>query len=361
MKSSKRYGSKVQLYHMKNGDISYYITYKIKQKKFYKKVGRKSEGINESKAIQIRNKILSEIRTGADFTNKSKGSAITFGLLAGEYFEIGAIHNKSNHKLNLEYNRHLKEYLHDKPVYLLSDKDIAKIQTDKKDNGLSNGSINQIIKLVKRIIGFGIKQGYIEYSPFRNIKMLKLDNTRLRFLTLDEIDKLYELTKDTKHLYIFCKMALATGARANTILNIKYKDIDFESRIINLNDFKRSVTYKSFINSEIVDLIKDESKEPNDYLVSNNNKAVPYVTLQKQLKPILDHFNSNLDKRDRKNRVVIHTLRHTFASHLAINGTPIHTIQNLMNHRDINSTLRYAKLAPDSGREFVKKLYKDKY
>ncbi|WP_206442820.1 tyrosine-type recombinase/integrase [Aliarcobacter cryaerophilus] len=64
-------------------------------------------------------------------------------------------------------------------------------------------------------------------------------------------------------------------------------------------------------------------------------------------------FNQGIDKYDRKNKVVIHTLRHTFASHLAINGTPIFTIQKLMNHKDIKMTMRYAKLSPDSGREAV--------
>ena len=57
---------------------------------------------------------------------------------------------------------------------------------------------------------------------------------------------------------------------------------------------------------------------------------------------------------DFANRVVIHTLRHTFASHLAIKGTPILTIKKLMNHSDINHTLRYAKLGSNSGKDMVK-------
>lgn len=44
-------------------------------------------------------------------------------------------------------------------------------------------------------------------------------------------------------------------------------------------------------------------------------------------------FNQNLDLKDRKNRVIIHTIRHIFASQLAIKGTPIHIIQKLLNHR----------------------------
>ena len=63
----------------------------------------------------------------------------------------------------------------------------------------------------------------------------------------------------------------------------------------------------------------------------------------------LQVFNTN----DIKNKVVFHSLRQTFASHLAINGTPIFTIQKLMNHKDIRMTLRYAKLSPDSGRESI--------
>ena len=98
----------------------------------------------------------------------------------------------------------------------------------------------------------------------------------------------------------------------------------------------------------------------NDYILLYNTESRNLQTyISKKLLPILNQlFNLELLKNDIQNRAVIHTLRHTFASHLAINGTPIFTIQKLMNHRDINMTLRYAKLAPESGREFVNELYK---
>ncbi len=70
-----------------------------------------------------------------------------------------------------------------------------------------------------------------------------------------------------------------------------------------------------------------------------------------------DLFNQGLNAEDRKDRVVVHTLRHTFASHLAINGTPIQIIQKLMDHSDISMTLKYAKLMPDTGRDEVENLY----
>ncbi|MBT5491321.1 tyrosine-type recombinase/integrase [bacterium] len=49
---------------------------------------------------------------------------------------------------------------------------------------------------------------------------------------------------------------------------------------------------------------------------------------------------------NRREKVVIHTLRYTFASQLVIHGTPIFTVKERMNHKDIKQTMRYAKLAP---------------
>ncbi|WP_207761826.1 tyrosine-type recombinase/integrase [Aliarcobacter cryaerophilus] len=86
--------------------------------------------------------------------------------------------------------------------------------------------------------------------------------------------------------------------------------------------------------------------EPNDKIFKTTQEVKARTILN-------DLFNIGIDLEDRKNKVVIHTLRHTFASHLAINGTPIFTIQKLMNHKDIKMTLRYAKLSPDSGREAI--------
>ena len=59
----------------------------------------------------------------------------------------------------------------------------------------------------------------------------------------------------------------------------------------------------------------------------------------RQLQPIFDElFNSKIKNLTKQDKVVIHTLRHTFASHLAINNTPILTIKKLMNHSDIKTT-----------------------
>ena len=110
------------------------------------------------------------------------------------------------------------------------------------------------------------------------------------------------------------------------------------------------------------DLIKNHTEDfsPNSHLVSSNGTALNYQKIYIKLSAFFSSFNKGLAKEDRANRVVIHTLRHTFASHLAISGVSIQKIQKLMNHKDIKQTLKYAKLNQDSGRDYIEELYKGK-
>lgn len=185
----------------------------------------------------------------------------------------------------------------------------------------------------------------------------KPNNKRERFLELIEIELLRKevASKEDFALELFVELALCTGARLEGILNIKKKDLALSTKSVTISDFKTKSTYTGFLSKRALEMINQiyTALSPNDSLVNK-----PKATIQNVLQPLLNKlFNQNLDISDATNRVVIHTLRHTFASHLAIKGTPILTIKKLMNHSGINHTLRYAKLMPGSGREMVETLY----
>lgn len=141
---------------------------------------------------------------------------------------------------------------------------------------------------------------------------------------------------------------------------IEKQDINLTHKTATLKDFKNDSTYRGFLNEQVCTLLKNRLKDlqPNAQVLNFTGVKNLDYQIPMKLQPVLDNlFNKGVNQTDTKNRVVIHSLRHTFASHLAINGTPIYTIQKLMNHKDINMTSRYAKLAPDSGRDFVISLY----
>ena len=274
------------------------------------------------------------------------------------YFQI---HNRDSLNHKSRYNNHIKPFLGDKYVNDITIADLENIQRVKLKK-LSPQTVNHIIQLIGTIFNYNIKHKYIKVeNPVKSTKLLKVNNERQRYLETDEIERLYNAIGNDKQLLFFTKLALHTGARLHTICNIKKKDVNLEKQTIFLQDFKNGTFYTAFLSDDLVKLLRPRLRQlhSSDLVLlfgTNPNNIETYIS--KKMRPILNElFNTKLAKNDRQNRVVIHTLRHTFASHLAINGTPIYTIQKLMNHKDINMTLRYAKLSPDSGRDYVTQLY----
>ena len=191
--------------------------------------------------------------------------------------------------------------------------------------------------------------------------------SRERYLELVEIEELYHVVsnfdKDSnfKLLELFCRLAITIGARLESILNIKVKDINFNTDIITITDFKNNeARYSTYITDTTKEYLLSviQNKRTNDYIFEFENKKVTKRQIQQRLKPILDDlFNQDLEINDSTNRAVIHSLRHTFASHLAINNISIKTIQVLMNHKDIKQTMKYAKLHNDTAKNAVQDVF----
>lgn len=390
---SKKYDG-VYLNHLKNGDITYSITYKDEfNKKVFFKIGKKSDGITEVTANLKRSEAINQINLGIDpLAHKKKKNIITLEQLAKVYFDDNRCMTCNNCKvfsklsdadkmnvtltdkdlncdlrkrkhLRNKYNLHLAPPFGKANLQTLKKDDIQKFRQVLLGQGKAPNTINGIIQLIGTIINYSIKNKELQIlNPCVGVSKLATDSDRKRYLDTVEVHTLFDALTDDLRTLLFVKLALTTGGRLDTILNIRKVDLNFTQNTITLIDFKNDgETYMGFMNDELKEELKTLSKDmkPTDYIIGKRSKALSINALSNVLRPILNKlFNVGLDKDDRKNRAVIHTLRHTFASHLAINSTPIFTIQKLMNHKDIKMTMRYAKLAPDSGREMVKQLYR---
>lgn len=348
-------------------DKVYYFTYNDindNKKKKWVKVGKYSEGIREINAFNLRNEQISKMKHGKDITviaTKKKKDLITLDILANRYFKD----KKSSNERKQKYENHIKPYIGNKQIENITKVDVNKVVSNVLDLGRSNGTANSILSLISTIFNHNMKQHDLKLiNPCVGIPKLKADNTRERFLTTNEINQLKDEIKEIFFVNLFVEFALCTGGRLETILHIQKKDIDLENKTINLNNLKTKRRYTGFLQDELIAILKEylPMLKANDYVVTQKGleeKKADHKQIHRRLKPILDRlFNKGLKDDDITNRAVIHTLRHTFASHLAINGTPIFTIQKLMDHSDIKQTLRYAKLAPESGKNDVQGLYK---
>ncbi|MCT7555780.1 tyrosine-type recombinase/integrase [Aliarcobacter butzleri] len=358
---SKRYIG-VYFQELQNGDKSYYITYKENNKDIWKKIGLHSEGIREAFCHQKRNEITSKIRLGEVLPHFAlKKDFQTFLDIAKQFYDYKELHNKQNKKTRSRVEARIKaHYIGTKSLKTITKVDIENFQVEIQ-NGIEPATVNFIVQQVGGIFNWAIENELTEKNPCVGIKKLKVDNARTRYLEIDEIKKLIETIKNDKYVYYFVLVALATGGRLQTICNIKISDIK-SNGTIKLFDFKNNSEYYGFLNDNLKELleffIKDENKKKDDFLFQNTpNSNYMEQYYQRKLKPIFDILFNPIGTKHLE-KVTIHTLRHTFASQLAINETPILTIKKLMNHNDINATMRYAKLSKSSGEKHVDNLIK---
>jgi len=362
-RKSKKYIG-VYLNELSNGDISYSFTYKdLYNRTKWLTVGKKSAGITEAYVYKLRNKTISQVQLGEDpdTVKKKKKTKIRLDELADNYFTAKEGINRDNTRQKRKYEFHIKEKLGNRDIATISRSDINMLRQGIIKLGRAPKTVNSIIQLLSAIYNYNIREEGLKIdNPCSLVKPLKSDDHRQRFLSTEEINLLLSNIQNDWDAFLFVKLALSTGARKGGILNIQKKDIDFSQNSVSIYDFKRGNTYTGFFNNELKELLMQQcsSLSANDYVIGGGSEPLHRKKIERKLRPVMNRlFNQGLDTKDSQNRAVIHTLRHTFASHLAINNTSLFTIQKLMNHADIEHTQRYAKLAPDSGAEMVRNLY----
>lgn len=363
-----------------NGKV-FYIRYKLNAKPIREKVGSEKEGINAAYANKIRAKRTSIDRLKEDAPMLLNQKLPTFDECFNLYYK--SIENKSD-SLNTKrrYELHVKSTfghikIDDITTQMVDDFKLKakKLKSLKTGREYAPKTINDWINIIGTVFNYMISKKDMNIKNpaiATKVEREKVDNDRERYLELDEIKKIWDALDNrqeyfdnqirdevTENIKVFLALSISTGARLRSVLTISKADVNLNSNTVIIKNHKSNRTYNGYIHSVYKEIIakRIEKLSPIDYLVNSSPNELNRVAINKVLQPIFDKlFNQGLKVEDSKRRVVIHTLRHTFASLLAIQGTPIYTIMRLMDHADISQTIRYAKLSPDSGKDAVQKL-----
>lgn len=152
-------------------------------------------------------------------------------------------------------------------------------------------------------------------------------------------------------------IALQSGLRSGEIRAMNWCDLDFKNGIITLPDTKAGDSQQAFMTDEIKVTLLDripKNASLNEYVYPGKNGGIKGHISDTFKRTVFDlGFNDGLPSKDR-NRVVFHTLRHTFCTWLAMQGTPLFTIQQLARHKTLAMTERYSHLLPDHKMDAVK-------
>ncbi len=343
-------------------DRCFDITYKDQRgKKIWEKVGWASEGYSAQLAADIRAKRVQAVRHG-DELPKEKKKELTFGELWTRYEQWLQTNRKHPQDDRGRYHTHLEPRFKDKTLSKITPFDLEKLKSDLRKSELADATVKHVIVVVRQMFNKAINWGLWKgENPVRRVKLPRLQNKRERFLSFEEAGKLLnELGRVSSQLRDMASLSLYTGMRAGEIFNMRWTHIDLENDLIHIADPKGGDPRKAFIVpqvKEMLERLKNDNGPPEQY-VFRSRKGGQIVEVSKAFGRMVDRLGLNEGITDRRQKVTFHTLRHTFASWLALRGTPILTIKELMGHKTLAMTERYAHLMPDHKREAALSLAK---
>lgn len=146
--------------------------------------------------------------------------------------------------------------------------------------------------------------------------------------------------------------------RAGEIFNLTWEEIDLENELIKIKDSKNKSNRVAYMDEEIKEIFSQKPKGEPAELVSKDRKGGKIKEIGKGFGRAVEALGFNRGVEDPREKVVFHPLRHTFASWLAMEGTPIYTIKELLDHKTLAMTVRCSHLIPDTKNQAIKAISK---
>jgi integrase len=290
-----------------------------------------------------------------------EAEAVTFGsIFEGVYLEQ-ARQNKKPNSVQTEqglFRKWLGPVIGDVPLKDISPFHLERIKKNITAAGLSARSAHYALCVVRQVFNFARDHDMTNcVSPTCKVKAPKTDNRRLRFLTHEEADKLLEhVSKRSPELHAISLVSLHCGLRAGEIFNLTWSDVDFDRETLTLRDTKNGRTRIAYMTGQVRELLAARVKGSPGDAVFPGRGGVRRSYVSNAFERAVRDLGFNEGITDSRQKVVFHSLRHTFASWLVEQGTDLYSVKELMGHRTLSMTERYSHLSPESLRRAVKGL-----
>ena len=221
-------------------------------------------------------------------------------------------------------------------------KEVERWKAKSRTSGLAPATVNLGFGLLRHLFNQAIAWGYLTESPCRGVKQFRLNNQRVRFLAKEELGRLLVAAGNTKNPWLrsLIIVAVNTGMRFGELAKLTWADVDLDRRIFTLRDTKDGTTARLPFNDVVLFTLTTLPRlAGNDHVFPGNGKSGRLDNVKRSFRAALEDAGIE-DFR-------FHDLRHTFASHMVMAGVDLNTVRELMRHKTLDMTLRYAHLAPE--------------
>lgn len=278
---------------------------------------------------------------------------IPFKEFAEDWFQ-NEVKNRKSPQTQRNYIGDLKNYIYpivgETKLKDITIRHARAIENKMLELGRHPRTVNKVMMVFKTVLNDAVRSNNLLKNPIKGYPELKEPPRDLTYWSKEEIKIFLDYVKNDP-FYDLYVVTLNTGLRLGEILGLQWDKVDFVngqivvSRSLGRSGLKHTTkTHKSrFIpmNSKVKTILEKRCKERlNDQFVftESNGSHLDYNHVTER------HFMVAQREAGLSKIIRFHDLRHTFASHFMMNGGNLYTLQKLLGHSDIQTTMIYAHL-----------------
>ena len=311
----------------------------------------REEKIGPSRELAMRVLRLRETEVAEGrFRLQKENKALLNDFALGDYWKLYASKQKSAADFLGRLTKHIipefgEYYLHSITPYQIEK------WLNKLDESLSVASVNRCLTKLKSLYRKANEWGITDNNPTLEIKKRKEHNEILRFLSIEEYHRLIEAA-DSEYLKAAFALAIGTMLRRENLFGLKWEHCDMENRTISIPSIltKSGESLILPIIEPLYQVLNSLPRSISGYVIVNLRTGTRYK------QGIRVGFEKAKELAGIDPAFRWHDLRHTGASWLAQEGVDLLTIKELLGHKDISSTQRYAHLSPEHRRKQAEKI-----
>lgn len=307
---------------------------------------RRYRADTKGQAKALYGRLRAEIREGRYFPEKyERTKDVTLRAWIDRCLDASTNKGKRNEK---RYGRFWKHVLGRKVLSDIAPNEIRRIQARLKDKETkSPATINRHFAYLRRVLMLAFKEGLIPRNPVSEVRFFPEGN-RTRFLTEGEILRLQEVLAPA--VWPLVAFAVETGLRREEQFSLRWENVSLDAGTLTIPLSKSGKTRHVPLTPLAVEILRGlDSFLRSPWVFPSPLK----LNQPRSAQAFVNHLFMPALQRAGIEGAVWHTLRHTAASRRVMAGVDLRTIQEFMGHRYIETTLRYAHLAPGHLREAV--------
>jgi integrase len=307
---------------------------------------------------------LAKAQIEEEARKEQEREALTFGqFFEKEYIATAKMHKKPRTMLEEQsiFKVWLKPNIGKTRLVDLRPLHIEKVKRAMLDSQKAPRRIQYALAVIRQAWNMARSRGLVQGDwPGKDVKVPSFDNRRMRFLTPQEADELLiEIKKRSEQTHNIALVSLDCGLRFGEIVKLQWGHIDIESGIIRVVDPKSAKGRTAFMTEKVKKMFEGMPQGNKAELVfKDRDHGGQIQKISHAFWRSVDELGLNDGVEDRRDKIVFHSLRHSYASNLVAAGADLYVVSQLLGHADVTMAARYSHLRADSLRQAVSNMEK---